>query len=223
MAAATYRDDPWQRLPWLVPAALALSLLSVTGFLALLAGPAYVPSAPAPVEMQVIELPPTPVVMPPLPEAEPPPPPPVVEPEPLPLPEVKAEPPPPPPKPRPRPAKPPPSPPPPQAAAPAAPAPAAPPAAAPPDGGNMGARVLYQPKPEIPEQLRRRSLELAALARFHIAADGSAQVELVEPTPDPDLNRSLMETLKKWRFFPELRNGKPVASTLDIRIPISVR
>ncbi|HEX9489818.1 MAG TPA: energy transducer TonB [Stellaceae bacterium] len=223
MAAATYRDDPWQRLPWLVPAALALSLLSVTGFLALLAGPAYVPSAPAPVEMQVIELPPSPVVMPPLPEAEPPPPPPVVEPEPLPLPEVKAEPPPPPPKPRPRPAKPPPSPPPPQAAAPAAPAPAAPPAAAPPDGGNMGARVLYQPKPEIPEQLRRRSLELAALARFHIAADGSAQVELVEPTPDPDLNRSLMETLKKWRFFPELRNGKPVASTLDIRIPISVR
>src|SRR5260221_12312358 len=203
MAAATYRDDPWQRLPWLVPAALALSLLSVTGFLALLAGPAYVPSAPAPVEMQVIELPPTPVVMPPLPEAERPPPPPVVEPEPLPLPEVKAEPPPPPPKPRPRPAKPPPSPPPPQAAAPAAPAPASPPAAAPPDGGNMGARVLYQPKPEIPEQLRRRSLDLAPLARFHMAADGSAQVELVEPTPDPDLNRSLMETLKKWRvFFP---------------------
>src|SRR5258708_14654501 len=183
MAAAPSRDDPWQRLPWLVPAALALSLLSVTGFLALLAGPAYVPRAPAPVEMQVLELPPTPVVMPPLPEAEPPPPPQVVEPEPLPLPEVKAEPPPPPPKPRPRPAKPPPSPPPPQAAAPAAPAPAAPPAAAPPDGGNMGARVLYQPKPEIPDQLRRRSLELAALARFHIAADGSAQVELVEPTP----------------------------------------
>src|SRR5258708_39172587 len=104
-----------------------------------------------------------------------------------------------------------------------APARGAPPAARPPDGGNMGARVLSQPKPEIPEQLRRRSLELAALARFHIAADGSAQVELVEPTPDPDLNRSLMETLKKWRFFPELRNGKPVASTLDIRIPISVR
>src|SRR5260221_2913735 len=211
MAAAPYRDDPWQRLPWLVPAALALSLLSVTGFLALLAGPAYVPSAPAPVEMQVIELPPTPVVMPPLPEAERPPPPPVVEPEPLPLPEVKAEPPPPPPKPRPRPAKPPPSPPPPQAAAPAAPAPAAPPAAAPPDGGNMGARVLYQPKPEIPEQLRRRSLELAALARFHIAADGSAQVELVEPTPDPDLNRSLMETLKKWRIFSRLRRATPRA------------
>jgi protein TonB len=221
MAAATYRDDPWQRLPWLVPAAVALSLLSVTGFLALLAGPAYVARAPAAVEMQVLELPPSPaVVMPPLPEAEPPPPPPVVEPETLPLPEAKAAPP--PPKPRPRPAKPSPSPPPPQAT-PSAPAPAAPPAAAPPDGGNMGARALYQPKPEIPEQLRHRSLELAALARFRIAADGSAQVELVEPTPDPDLNRSLMETLRKWRFFPELRNGMPVASTLDIRIPISVR
>jgi protein TonB len=160
--------------------------------------------------------------MPPLPKAEPPPPPPVIEPEPLPLPEAKPEPPP-PTKPRPRPAKPLPSPPPPQATAPAAPAPPAPPAAAPPDGGNMGARVLYQPKPEIPEALRHRSLDLVALARFRIGPDGSAQVELVEPTPDPELNRSLTETLRKWRFFPELRDGRPVASTLDIRIPISVR
>jgi protein TonB len=83
--------------------------------------------------------------------------------------------------------------------------------------------VLYQPKPEVPEALRHRSLELVALARFHIGADGGAQVELLEPTSDPELNRSLMETLRKWRFFPELRNGRPVASTLDIRIPISVR
>src|SRR5258708_39749787 len=98
-----------------------------------------------------------------------------------------------------------------------APARGAPPAAARPDGGNMGARVLYQPKPEIPEQLRRRSLELAALARFRIAADGSAQVELVEPTPDPDLNRSLMETLTKWRFFPGGGDGKPRASSPAIR------
>src|SRR5258708_28598064 len=104
-----------------------------------------------------------------------------------------------------------------------APARGAPPAARPPDGGNMGARVLYQPKPEIPEQLRHRSLELAALARFHIAADGSAQVELVEPTPDPDLNRSLMETLKKWRVFAGRRNDEPGAPTLAPLLPLSLR
>jgi len=56
-----------------------------------------------------------------------------------------------------------------------------------------------------------------------VAADGSAQVELIEPTPDPALNSALLETLRKWRFFPAMEAGKPQASTLDIRIPMSVR
>jgi len=87
----------------------------------------------------------------------------------------------------------------------------------------MGARALYQPLPEIPEDLRRRAIDLVAVARFHVSANGSAEVELIEPTPDPNLNRALMETLRKWRFFPAMEAGKPVASVVDIRIPISVR
>lgn len=87
----------------------------------------------------------------------------------------------------------------------------------------MGARAIYQPLPEIPAELRRRAIDLVAVARFRVAANGSAEVELIEPTPDAALNRALVETLKKWRFFPAMEAGKPVASTLEIRIPISVR
>ncbi len=87
----------------------------------------------------------------------------------------------------------------------------------------MGARVLYQPLPEIPEELRHHAVELVAVARFEVATNGSAQVELIEPTPHASLNRALLETLKKWRFFPAMERGKPIASTLEIRIPISVR
>jgi protein TonB len=87
----------------------------------------------------------------------------------------------------------------------------------------MGARAIYKPLPEIPETLRRRALEVVAVARFQVAANGSAQVELIEPTSDPDLNRTLLESLKRWRFFPSMQDGKPVASTVDIRIPISVK
>jgi protein TonB len=61
------------------------------------------------------------------------------------------------------------------------------------------------------------------MARFRVGADGGAEVELVEPTSDPDLNRVLLESLRRWRFFPAMQGGKPVASTIDIRIPISVR
>ena len=87
----------------------------------------------------------------------------------------------------------------------------------------MGARALYQPLPEIPDALRRRSIDAVALARFRVAADGSAQVELIEPTSDPDLNRALLDSLKRWRFSPAMQNGQPVASSVDIRIPVSVK
>ena len=87
----------------------------------------------------------------------------------------------------------------------------------------MSARAIFKPLPEIPEGLRRRNIELVAVARFRVAANGSAFVELIEPTTDPELNRALLETLKRWRFFPAMQDGKPVASNLDIRIPISVK
>ena len=87
----------------------------------------------------------------------------------------------------------------------------------------MGARAIYKPLPEIPEALRHRNLEMVAIARFRVAPDGAAQVELIEPTADPDLNRTLLDSLKRWRFFPGMEDGKPVASTVEIRIPITVR
>jgi len=87
----------------------------------------------------------------------------------------------------------------------------------------MGARAIYRPLPDIPEALRRRAIDLVAVARFRVAADGSAEVDLIEPTPDPQLNRALLETLRRWRFFPAIEDGRPAASSLDIRIPISVR
>ena len=77
--------------------------------------------------------------------------------------------------------------------------------------------------PELPDDLRHRNVEWIAVARFHIEPDGSATVELIEPTAEPRVNRLLLDALRRWRFFPAIRSGRPVASTLDLRIPISVR
>jgi len=92
-----------------------------------------------------------------------------------------------------------------------------------PAGGSMSARAIYRPMPEIPDELRHRSIDLVAVARFHVDADGHATVELIQPTPEPTLNRALLERLQAWRFFPALSSGKPVASVVEIRIPISVQ
>jgi protein TonB len=68
--------------------------------------------------------------------------------------------------------------------------------------------------------LREEALNAAATARFHIAVDGSTTVELVKPTQNPRLNRLLLDTLKHWKFFPAMKDGKPVPSeeVLVIRV-----
>src|SRR6266436_131908 len=212
------RDDPWQRLPWLLPLALLVTALSQMGFLLLLRQPSAPPAAPRPVSVQVVELPVTvspPAARPAAPVRTPPPtPPPVetrVEAPRDPTPAVEADP------STQAPA--------PSATVPAPPATASPgplagsstqaPVAAlpsvrgpegPPSGTDtMSARAIYKPMPEIPESLRHRTVELVAVARFRVTAGGSAQVELTGPTGDPDLNRVLLETLKRWRFFPAMQ------------------
>jgi len=88
---------------------------------------------------------------------------------------------------------------------------------------NMGARSIVRPMPQIPDDLREAAFDSVALAQFHIAVDGQAKAELVKPTPNPRLNRMLLDSLKKWRFAPAVRDGQPVASTEEIVIRIVVK
>jgi protein TonB len=88
--------------------------------------------------------------------------------------------------------------------------------------GQMGARALYQPLPKIPDELRDQAIKTAAMARFHINADGTVSVELIKATSDPRINQIILNTLKTWKFFPATQDGKPVQSTQDIRVKIDI-
>lgn len=228
-------DNPWRRLPWTLPAALLIWAGILWAFAVFTEEPRHRLPESRPVDAQVIELPPEPPAPIP-PKAEPKPRPAPVKPaaaakprpaEPVRIPRPKALPPqlqPTPaaktePAPATEPAPPAPAPPPPR---PAAPAPEKAPA-----GGRLsasgGAQAIVRPMPQIPDDLREEALHVVALARFHVAADGSATVELAKPTPNPRLNRLLLETLKNWKFFPAMKDGMPVASTEEITIRIDVK
>lgn len=88
---------------------------------------------------------------------------------------------------------------------------------------SSGARAIVRPMPQIPDDLREGAFNATAVARFHIAVDGSVKVELVKATPDPRLNGILLDSLRKWRFIPAIRNGKPVASTEEVVVKIEVK
>ncbi|HTH95351.1 MAG TPA: TonB family protein [Rhodocyclaceae bacterium] len=110
-------------------------------------------------------------------------------------------------------------------AAPATPATPAPSTPAPTNvssnaGNTGGARAIISPLPKIPDDLRDEAINMTVTARFHIAVDGSASVELIQPTPNPRLNRLVLETLQQWRFFPAVSENRPIASVQEIHIRI---
>jgi protein TonB len=225
-------DNPWRRLPWSLPLALAICAGILWEFGHILERAPVHQTVPASIEAELVELPPPPMaeqVLRPEPER---------------------------PKPAPQRAKTPPTAPiastapvvaapsapadedrtPLPAAAPASPATAPPPSPAPaqpaarpaPDTrtagtATMGAQAIMRPMPQIPDDLREDAFNTVAVARFHIAADGTATFELAKPTPNPRLNRLLLEKLREWRFFPAMRDGKPVPSDQDVRITFEVK
>jgi len=60
---------------------------------------------------------------------------------------------------------------------------------------------LFQPLPEIPQELRYEAFNSKAVARFYVDAAGNvARVELITPTSNPKLNQLLLKSLRKWKF-----------------------
>ena len=60
---------------------------------------------------------------------------------------------------------------------------------------------LYQPLPEIPEDLRYQIFSSNITAKFFIDEDGSVyEVELINPSNIPKLNVLLTKALIRWKF-----------------------
>ncbi|MEX3921190.1 TonB family protein [Paraburkholderia sp. BR10872] len=87
---------------------------------------------------------------------------------------------------------------------------------------SQQARLLSQPMPEVPDDLREQAFQAVAVVRFAVHADGTFDIELVKPTQSPRLNQILLVTLRQWRFFPAIENGRPVESHQDVRVHFNV-
>jgi len=88
--------------------------------------------------------------------------------------------------------------------------------------GNAPARLLSQPLPDLPDDLREVAYRTTAIARFTVHADGTTDIELIRATPMPRLNQTLLDALRRWRFAPATKNGRPVESHQDVRVHFNV-
>jgi periplasmic protein TonB len=89
--------------------------------------------------------------------------------------------------------------------------------------GGGGPRAIYAPVPSIPDDMRDEVMQASAVVRFHVDHEGKATVTLITPTEFSTLDELILETLRKWRFNPALRNGKAIDSEAEVRLLITVQ
>jgi protein TonB len=87
---------------------------------------------------------------------------------------------------------------------------------------SVGARAIFAPAPKVPDDLREQVFQAEAVAHFTVSYDGTVEVTLVKPTANPRLNQILLDTLQQWRFFPAVKGGVAIDSVFEVRIPITV-
>lgn len=97
--------------------------------------------------------------------------------------------------------------------------PSAPPdnASAPPVAGDAGVpRLLSAPPPEYPRSALRAGLSGNVVLQIEVRANGRAgAVSVVESSGHRALDRAAASAVRRWRFEPARRDGRPVATTVQ--------
>jgi TonB family protein len=80
-------------------------------------------------------------------------------------------------------------------------------------------QLIEQVKPEYSEGLRSAGISGQVIVQFGVDATGAVQNVTVFKSDHPELDDPAVEAVKKWRFKPAMKDGKPVATQM-VRVPI---
>lgn len=80
-------------------------------------------------------------------------------------------------------------------------------------GQSFAPRPLATDPPDYPRACVRRGIEGRTLCRMHVDATGHVEgVDIMESSGNRELDRAAASALRRWRFEPPLRAGRPIAS-----------
>lgn len=84
---------------------------------------------------------------------------------------------------------------------------------------NRDPEPVARIQPEYPPQAFRNREEGTVLVRVNVDANGMAtNPEVVNRSGSRELDRAAMDAVRKWQFKPALKDGKAVASTVDVPV-----
>ena len=91
------------------------------------------------------------------------------------------------------------------------------------DGSVSNPKVLYRVQPEYSEEARKAKHQGAVLLGFEVWEDGRAHNIRVLSTLGLGLDEKAIEAIKKWKFSPGTKDGKPARVSAKIQISFRLR
>ena len=83
-------------------------------------------------------------------------------------------------------------------------------------------QVIYQAQPVLNAKIRQRAPGTVTCV-FVVSAQGAVEKPLVRASTDPVFNQSALNALKKWKFQPAKKGGKPVSHRMQVDITFPKR
>lgn len=90
------------------------------------------------------------------------------------------------------------------------------------DGTMKRPRLVKSPPPEVPEEAEKAWLQGLVVVEFTVAADGRV-VSATALRGDPPLTDAAIKAVKKWRYEPLVRDGRPTSfiETAQVSFPLA--
>ncbi|HWA82479.1 MAG TPA: TonB family protein, partial [Fimbriimonadaceae bacterium] len=92
-----------------------------------------------------------------------------------------------------------------------------------PKGPTKDAEPVNEVQPEIPDSLKSQELKTFVRVKVEIAEDGTFEVILRTSSGKPDVDKIILDSLKRWKWKPALKDGQPVKSTQLFKFEIEVK
>jgi len=84
---------------------------------------------------------------------------------------------------------------------------------------DQSPRVSYQPPPQYPADMKKKKQEGTVHILFIVDTEGRVQNPKVQKSTNPAFDAAAMSAVRKWRFEPGRKGGKPVQ--FRMRVPIT--
>jgi TonB family protein len=85
-------------------------------------------------------------------------------------------------------------------------------------GGVSAPKEIYAPEPEYSEEARKVKHMGTVVLQLVVGSDGNPRDIRVVRTLGLGLDEKAIEAVKKWRFEPAKKDGKPVAALVSVEV-----